>query len=130
MKVIHKHNASVKEDDACTITEYKIDEQHAIDCAIAKVNGRYPSSGSVINEHCKELAYVFEGGGKLVVEHKEVVLNAGDCVLIEPQEKYYWSGHMTLFISCTPEWHVEQHKIVISSPNKKQFNSENRNGKG
>jgi len=114
MKVIYKNNASIKGDAACTITEYKIDDQHKIDCAIAKVDGRYPNVGSVVNESCKELAYVFEGSGKLFIEEKELVLNAGDCVLIEPQEPYCWIGKMTLFISCTPEWQVEQHKIVDS----------------
>ena len=112
MKVVYKHNAPIKGDQICTITEYQVDDDNIINCAIAKINGRYPTIGRVINEKCKELSFMIEGSGMLVVEGKEVLLNAGDCVLIQPKERYFWSGKMTLLFSCTPAWSPEQHKNV------------------
>jgi len=32
--------------------------------------------------------------------------------LIEPGEKYYWEGKMTMFMPCVPAWYAEQHKEV------------------
>lgn len=44
---------------------------------------------------------------------KEYSISAGDVVLIEPGEKFYWEGKdLNLFISCTPAFTIEQHQIV------------------
>jgi mannose-6-phosphate isomerase-like protein (cupin superfamily) len=83
-----------------------------INGAVIELNGRYPDKGSVVNLKCKELAYVIKGSGKLVVEDKEIKLNEGDLVLIEPGEKYYWEGRMTMFMPCSPAWYPKQHMEV------------------
>ena len=56
-----------------------------------------------------QIVFVHEGSGKIVVDGKEYLLNAGDVILIDKNEKFYWDGKMTLHISCTPAFTPEQH---------------------
>ncbi|EHL32109.1 cupin domain-containing protein, partial [Legionella drancourtii] len=65
-----------------------------------------------MNKKCKELVYVQNGTGKVVVNNIEYLLNVGDVVLIEAGEKFYWEGNLTLSISCNPAFNIEQHQIV------------------
>jgi len=91
--------------------EYPIKDKD-ISVALIELTGRYPNKGIVLNEKCKELAYVIKGSGKLVVENKEVPVEEGDLVSIDPGEKYFWDGNLTLLIPCTPAWYPEQHKEI------------------
>ena len=112
MKVIYKNQAKVhKNSDKCTAIEYPLGDKD-INGVIIKLTGRYPDKGRVINEKCKELAYVIKGSGLVNIENKEIKLEEGDLVLIEPDEKDYWDGNLTLFMPCTPAWYPEQHKEV------------------
>lgn len=112
MKISRKHQAQVfKNSDACTVTAHML-EDDMLDMAIATISGRYPEVNRVVNQQCQEMAYVFDGEGKIVVDEEEHRLSAGDVILIEAGEKYYWEGHMKLFISCRPAWHPEQHQLV------------------
>jgi quercetin dioxygenase-like cupin family protein len=47
-----------------------------------------------------------------ILNNEEYKLSAGDVVLIEAGDKYYWEGHMQLFISCRPAWNKDQHQLV------------------
>ena len=80
--------------------------------AVIKLNGRYPLRGSTINEKCKELVYFLSGKGKAVINGKTINVKQGDQLVIEPGEKFYWEGKMTMFMPCTPAWYPEQHKEV------------------
>jgi len=80
--------------------------------AVVEISGRYPATGRVMNTECKEMGYVIKGAGKVAIEGAEHALAEGDLVLIEPGEKFYWEGNMTMFIPCTPAWHSEQHQEV------------------
>jgi mannose-6-phosphate isomerase-like protein (cupin superfamily) len=112
MQISKKHQSSErKNSDVCVVTTYSISDE-TIDFAIAKISGRYPETKRVTNYDCKEIIYVHEGSGKVVVEGQEHALSAGDTVLIEAGEKYYWEGDMHLFISCRPAWTIEQHQTV------------------
>ena len=112
MKTVHKNQTEkFKNSDACTAIEYPL-KDNDINGAIIKLSGRYPNEGRVVNLKCKELAYIIEGSGKVVVEEKEVKLEEGDLVLIEPGEKYFWEGNLKMFVPCTPAWYPEQHKEV------------------
>lgn len=110
MKISSKTETQVS--PMCTVTEYPIAGEKNINFAVARLSGRYPGSGFVVNEICKELVYVTEGEGKLIIEKSVVNLKSGDVVLIEPGEKYFWEGHMTLLLSCAPAWNPEQHRLV------------------
>ena len=112
MKIIKKNQTfQYKNSDSCISTEYPLDVKD-INKAIIKLNGRYPTKGRVVNNECKELSYILKGSGKIVIEDKEIDLNEGDTVLVEPKEKYYWDGNMTLIVPCTPAWYPGQHKEV------------------
>ena len=100
-----------KSNDACVITEYALGDE-MINVAIARVTGRYPTTGNALNQISKEVAYIHEGSGKVVINNQQYHLKAGDTVLIEPGEKFHWEGNMTIFISCTPAWTKDQNRMV------------------
>lgn len=97
-----------KNSDRCVVSEFPICDRD-INFAIAKISARYPDTGFAMNTKCKEIVFVHKGSGKVVVDGKEYLLNAGDVVLIDKNEKFYWYGKMTLHISCTPAFTAEQH---------------------
>ena len=94
-----------------SVTEYAL-EHDKMDMAIATISGRYPEEKRVTNAISTELVYVSEGKGKIVIEGHEQQISAGDFILIEPGEKYYWEGELKLLMTCNPIWTPEQHKIV------------------
>ncbi|MES2217617.1 MAG: cupin domain-containing protein [Pseudomonadota bacterium] len=100
-----------KNSEVCIVTEPRISDE-TIDFVTVKITGRYPNAKYVTNQKCKEIVYISEGRGKVVVDGKEYALNAGDVVLIEPGEKFYWEGNMGLSISCRPAWTKEQHVVI------------------
>ncbi len=97
--------------DCCTAYEYPMEDRD-INGAVISLSGRYPDKGWAINEICKEMGYIVSGSGKLVVEDKEYELSAGDLVLINPGEKFYWQGNMEIFMPCAPAWNPQQYKII------------------
>ncbi len=112
MKIISKNQTVLKKNsESCLVTEYEISDQD-IDFATATIAGRYPATGRVTNTQSKEIVYIHEGVGNIEVNEKNYPLKAGDVVLIEAGEKFYWEGNMTLFISCHPAFTVEQHQLV------------------
>lgn len=112
MKISFKQQATEKKNsETCSLTEYALNDE-MLDVAIATLNGRYPVERRTVNEQCDELAYVFEGEGRIVINNEEYTLSTGDVVLIEAGEKYFWEGNMKLFLSCRPAWKKEQHKLV------------------
>lgn len=112
MKIIRKNQAKVfKNSEACTAIEYPMGDKD-INGAVIELNGRYPEKNRVVNLKCKELAYIIKGSGRVVIEGKEIKLNEGSLVLIEPGEKFFWEGNMTMFMPCAPAWYPEQYKEV------------------
>lgn len=94
-----------------TIWEYQMKDDQ-LSGAVAQINGRYPKKGRVVNKESKELVFILEGKGRLVVEGKEIWFEKGDLLLILPGERYFWEGKMRIFMANTPKWRVEQHKFV------------------
>jgi mannose-6-phosphate isomerase-like protein (cupin superfamily) len=111
MKYLKKADSVKYINGAVTAYEYPI-EDNDINCALVKLNGRYPSNGWINNKKCKELVYVISGSGKLTTETKKVLLNEGDMLIINPLEKYYFEGELTLLTPCTPPWSLEQTEII------------------
>lgn len=112
MKIIHKNETNeFKNSDTCIATEYPIGDKD-INVSFVEVLGRYPEKGRVTNKKCKEMAYIIDGKGKIVVEGQEIELNEKDLILLEPGEKYYWEGNMRMLVPCAPAWYAEQHKMV------------------
>ena len=112
MKIVTKGQAkSFKNGKCCEAMEYQMGDKD-INGTVIKLAGRYPETGEVVNNICKEMAYVIKGSGKVVVESKQFDISAGDLILVEPGEKYYWEGKMVMFVPCAPAWYPEQHKEV------------------
>ena len=84
-----------------------------LNVALVTVNGRYPAEGHLINEVCKEIAYVVSGTGKVGVHDQIHELGVGDAVLIQPGERFYWEGDdLQMLMPCSPAFYPEQHKEV------------------
>jgi mannose-6-phosphate isomerase-like protein (cupin superfamily) len=112
MKILHQEQSySIKNSEHCWVSEYPLADKD-INGAFVELTGREPDEGRVVNLVCKELAYIINGTGKIVIENQEFDLKAGDLVLIEPGEKFFWHGNMTMFLPCAPAWYSEQYKKV------------------
>lgn len=112
MNILHKHQTHKHaHNSACIVYEYPMGDAD-MNGAVAQLSGRYPEEDRVVNTQSKEMGYVVQGSGKIVIEGKEILLQQGSLVLIQAGEKYYWEGHMTLFLSCAPAWNPAQHKKI------------------
>ncbi len=83
-----------------------------IDISFAEIHERYPDSGFVLNEKVKEMIFVEEGEGKIMIENREYKLKKDDVVLVLPNKKYFYEGNLKLIISSSPAWYPAQHKRV------------------
>ncbi|MDE1860960.1 MAG: cupin domain-containing protein [Candidatus Micrarchaeota archaeon] len=112
MKLVRSSERRTKRNPGrCIVHEYDLEDAD-IDGAVAEIAGREPAEGFEANKKCKELCYVAKGRGRLVLEKESVSLRKGDMVLIQPMEKYYWDGNMTLVVSCSPKWRLDDHIFV------------------
>lgn len=112
MKITYANQAVMRENsDVCVATEYP-HADHDLNFAIVKIAGRYPDTKQAMNKKSKEMVYVQSGNGYVTINNVEYALNPGDVVLIESGESFFWEGHMTLHISCTPAFTIEQHVMV------------------
>lgn len=94
-----------------TVEEYDMKER-AISGATAIISGRYPIEGFAVNLLSTELVLVISGNGFVGTEKETIPIVIGDCIRIKPKEKYFWEGHLALFIASTPSWKAKQHRIV------------------
>lgn len=112
MRLIQKKDSVRFENgEFCIAFEYPMEDKD-INGAVIELSGKYPTKGRVMNEVCKELVYVIKGSGKVNVEDKEFQLDEGDLFMINPGEKYFFDGKMTLCVPCSPAWYPKQHKEV------------------
>lgn len=112
MEIVHREQTKeFKNSDVCIATEYPVSDKD-INVALVVITGRYPERGRVMNEVCKEMAYIMEGRGKIVVEGETVELKEHDLILLQPGERFYWEGSLKMLVPCTPAWFASQHKEV------------------
>ena len=110
--IIKKENRIRHENNPkCIAYEYPMGDKD-INVAFIEINGRYPDKDYVTNESVKELVFVVEGEGKIVIEKQEHRLEEGDVVLIHPQQRYFFDGNLKIIVTCNPAWYPEQHKEV------------------
>ncbi|QQS39119.1 AraC family ligand binding domain-containing protein [Candidatus Woesebacteria bacterium] len=109
MKVIPQSKAKKFQNSRyCEVLEYGLNDKD-INAALVTITGRYPDKGYTVNKACKELVLVIAGRGKVVIEEKVFQLRKGSVILIEPGEKFFWEGRLTMFMPCTPAWYPAQH---------------------
>jgi mannose-6-phosphate isomerase-like protein (cupin superfamily) len=114
MNSIQKSNAnSFSNGPTCTGYEYSFGDKD-MNIAVVTVNGRYPETGYVMNEVCKEVGYVLSGRGSISVVGGDMRnLETGDAVMIQPGEKFFWQGDsLEMLMPCSPAFYPEQYKIV------------------
>ena len=113
MEIIKRDTAfEVSNSEVCKVLEYSFKDKE-IDLGVATLNGRYPEKGYCINSVSKELVYVLEGNGNLCFEDKKFSFSAGDSLLIDSGEKYFWeTEYCKVAMICTPAWNVEQYRLV------------------
>ena len=109
--VKQKKTRRVDASPTTSVEEYLMPEK-TISGATTIVYGRYPESGFATNTISHELVLVLSGNGCIGTKRKKYPIELGDCILIQPHEKYYWEGHMALFIVSAPKWTPKQHKLV------------------
>lgn len=108
MKIIHKQDGrSFQNSETCNVSEYDLGNRE-ISGAVADIKGRYPEKGYLMNMRCKELAYILKGGGKVNISGQEEIFAAGDMILIEAGEKYFWEGDLSVFLCSAPAWDLGQ----------------------
>lgn len=113
MKISRKSETkTLKICPTCVAVEYPLLSDE-IQGSLIKLNGRYPETGFTLNEVCVELVYILGGSGYLGNKNGErLEFIAGDQLVIEPGEQYFWEAKATMFVPCAPAWYPEQHKKV------------------
>jgi mannose-6-phosphate isomerase-like protein (cupin superfamily) len=113
MKILTKsETVGFSNSDTCSGFEFQFEDRE-LNVAVVTVYGRYPDEGHLVNEVCREIAYVFSGTGSVGVEDEKYTLNPGDAVHIEPGERFYWQGdELKMLMACSPAFYPEQHKEV------------------
>lgn len=96
----------------CIAYEY-LHKDKDISIALVEISGRYPDEGFVMNKVVKELIFVAEGKGKVVISDREHKLGKDDALLIQPKQKYFFEGNFKLVISSHPAWTPQQHTKVV-----------------
>ena len=111
MRIVkQKQTHWIENSPTSTVEEYLMPDRD-ISGATAIISGRYPEKGFAVNTKSKELVMVLSGDGYIGTTKKKTPIVIGDCILIKSNEKYFWDGHMALFMVCTPTWKKSQHKM-------------------
>ena len=111
MKVIKRRQASEYTNGNCSGFEFDLGTKD-LDGAVVNVTERFPITGRVVNEECREIAYIVDGIGLINIENNNFEIAQDDLIVIDKGERFYWKGTFKLFVYCTPAWFPEQHKQV------------------
>jgi mannose-6-phosphate isomerase-like protein (cupin superfamily) len=94
---------------SCVAYEYPSDDKD-MNTAFMDINGRYPDDGLVTNKVAREMIFVTEGEGRILIDGEEQRLGEGDVVLIQPNQRYFFEGRLKFVSTCAPAWYPEQHE--------------------
>lgn len=114
MKIIKCNEAEKGQNsEKCKTFEYSFGDKD-IDLGVAVITGRFPDEGYASNLICKELIYVLEGSGTIHFDGKTIEFSAGDSILINNNDKYYYeTDYCKISMTCTPAWSKDQHRIIL-----------------
>ena len=105
--IVHTHNP------ACSVKEYPLGLD-SLNMAITTISGRYPDEGFVQNTVVHEMAYILEGSGSITTLSATTHFEAGDMIVLDPNEPYYWQGACKAVIACNPAFTPDQHVAADS----------------
>ena len=83
-----------------------------IDMAVIEIDGRYPETGFLINEVCKEAVYILSGSGTLIGKGTTLSFEAGDGLYVDSEQKFAWEGTFKAVFTLTPAFSPFQHREV------------------
>ncbi|MDR3126812.1 MAG: hypothetical protein LBT92_04240 [Rickettsiales bacterium] len=113
MKIAHGNSAVTYERDHASSVEYTLADTD-IDCAVVRINGRYPEAGYGRNRISKEMCYCLSGGGKMFLRGcGPTEFSKGDVILILPGDTYFFEADCDFVVSCTPPWTMGQFENVL-----------------
>ena len=109
--LIRNVKAKLKQNsEACSVKEYEFPFKD-LRIAVAKINGRYPDYGKVLNTECDEAYYVISGKGIVHTEKGDFEINKGDVFYFEKKNWYWVEGeNLEVFLPTSPAWFFEQYK--------------------
>lgn len=112
MKICKKSQAMThKNSESCVVTACTI-KNDLLNIAVADIKGRYPEAGYAVNHQVHEMVYIQSGSGAITLSDQVIEFSAGDVILIEPGDYYFWQGEFTGVIACNPAFTAEQHEVV------------------
>jgi mannose-6-phosphate isomerase-like protein (cupin superfamily) len=101
-----------KGDKICTVFEYDFPSK-TLGFATAKINGRHPEKGRIINTKCDIIYYVVSGKGLVNVNNKKYPLTKGDTIFIKKGSPYFVIGqNLNIILPTSPAWTLKQLKEV------------------
>lgn len=95
---------------SCEVFQY-LHHDPEMDGARIRIHGRYPEDGWVRSTRSKELVYILEGSGKILLESEERALQKGDMVILSPNEWFAWEGDFEMLVVCAPAFRPEQYEM-------------------
>ncbi len=115
MKIIKSDGTnSFSNSNTCKGYEFPFHDKD-LNIAVITINGRYPEKGYLVNEVCKEVAYVLSGTGVIGKRNSTQQLAKGDAVFIDAGETFFWEGdRLEMLMPCSPAFYPEQHKEVMA----------------
>lgn len=99
----------------CTVWEYDFYEHSQVGLSCAKIDGRYPEMGVVVNTACDLIYYVVSGRCHICIDNvKTYDLGARDAFYLEKNKEYFVVGDDALIVLVeSPRWTLEQAKRVL-----------------
>jgi len=112
MLIKKKESKKIQNSKDCIVWEYAYPSK-LFSFATAKINGRYPSKGSVANLTCEEIYYILSGKGIIHSEFGIFKIEEGDLYFFKKKEKYWVEGkNLSLILVNAPKWNPKQHKTI------------------
>ena len=111
MIIKKKEAASIKANEGSTIWDYPIPTEHT-GVSSQTLNGRLPVKGWYKNTVCREIFYIIGGKATINIDGEVSQVEAGDVVVLEPNQKHYGEyENVSLITITTPNWYEDQCKI-------------------
>lgn len=112
MLIKKSKTAKKQADKTTTVWEYDFASKN-LGFATAKINGRHPGKGRIINTKCDIIYYVISGSGMVNVKKKNYHLTKGDSLYIKKGSPYYIKGkNLFIVLPTSPAWTVKQFREI------------------
>ena len=111
MYIYHKNNAKTFKKAGVKMWLYNTKE----DCKQGNILYQEVDGGhfeEFINHKSAFIYYILEGNGEFIIEDKEYKVKVEDVVIIPPDTRFYYIGHMKQILVTAPAWSEKDEKIL------------------